>query len=214
MIQPIRVSVPLLASILLVSCMAQSNRTARIEPWTPPADTNLDLNTFKAYLMTEGSSWILSQRERMRPTSAKLATEHTDSYAAYFEAETLDAVRYTLVDTIENPEFYDDLAARGIEKPLDFSQMVGIAFVDTIAISEQHLDTPDLTRLLFHECVHVAQYRLLGVEEFISQYVNGWANHGFDYFAIPLEVQAYELERRFARGEVFSVEDTVVRNPK
>ncbi len=199
-----------LASILLISCATQPYRTGNFDPWTPPTDMNL--NAFLAYLVTEGSSWILSQREILRPTSTTLSVDYRDRYAAYFRPKTLDAVRHQLVDIIENPGFYDELSERGLDIPLDFSRMDGIAFVDTISISRQNLREVDLTRLLFHECVHVAQYRYLGVAEFVSQYVDGWANGGFNYFAIPLEIQAYELEQRFSRGEIFSVEDAVAES--
>jgi len=172
----------------------------------------MNLDAFLAYLIAEGSSWILSQREILRPTSATLSVEYRDQYGEYFRPETLDAVRHRLVDLIENPGFYDELIERGLDIPLDFSKMDGIAFVDTISISRQNLQEVDLTRLLFHECVHVAQYEYLGVAEFVSQYIHGWANYGFDYFAIPLEMQAYELERRFSRGEIFSVEDAVAKS--
>jgi len=172
----------------------------------------MNLNAFLAYLVTEGSSWILSQREILRPTSTTLSVDYRDRYVAYFRPKTLDAVRHQLVDIIENPGFYDELSERGLDIPLDFSRMDGIAFVDTISISRQNLRELDLTRLLFHECVHVAQYRYLGVAEFVSQYVDGWANGGFNYFAIPLEIQAYELEQRFSRGEIFSVEDAVAES--
>jgi hypothetical protein len=30
--------------------------------------------------------------------------------------------------------------------------------------------------------VHVVQYDLLGVDEFMDQYVTGWAQNGFDYY--------------------------------
>lgn len=169
----------------------------------------MDLNDFLSYLMTEGSSWILSRREILRPSSVTLSDEYRDRYAPYFRPETLDRVRYQFVDKIENPGFYDELSERGIDIPLDFSRMDGITFVDTISVSRRNMRELDLTRLLFHESVHVAQYDHLGMERFISQYVHGWANNGFNYFAIPLEMQAYELERRFAWGEIFSVEDVV-----
>lgn len=198
--------------ILLVSCVTQPQQNADFHQWTPPRDMNLDRSEFLDYLVTEGSSWILSQREIMRPASVTLSGEYRDRYAAYFLPETLEAVRYRFVDVIENPDFYDDLAARGMEIPLDFSKMDGITFVDTILISKQNFDQFDLRRLLFHECVHVAQYQHLGADEFVPRYVHGWAENNFDYFAIPLEVQAYELERRFARGETFSVENAIAES--
>lgn len=196
----------MLASILLSACIAPSYRSSGLEPWTPPADMDQDLNAFLEYLAIEGLAWISSQRELLRPTSVGLSTAQRDRLESYFQAETLDAIRYRLVDGIDNPGFYADLAAQGIEPPLDFSRMVGIAFIDTIAISQPNLDEQALIELLFHEAVHVAQYRHLGEESFIEQYVQGWARNGFDYFSIPLEQQAYALQGRFETGEVFSVE--------
>src|SRR6266576_6182962 len=77
-------------------------------------------------------------------------------------------------------------------------------------------DAPEPTMgLLFHEFVHVLQYRLLGVQEFARRYVDGWlAGKGFldrpdlRYVSIPLERQAYDLQARFAAApdSAFSVE--------
>ncbi len=199
----------LLTTILLLTCVPQPDKTVQFGRWTPPDDMKLDRDTFLSYLITEGSTWILSQREILRPTAATLSDDYRERYALYFRPETLDKATYQLVDRIENPGFYDELTKQGMDIPLDFSKMEGITFVDTISIVKHKLQKLDLTRLLFHECVHVAQYDYLSPETFVSQYVHGWAENGFDYFAIPLEKQAYELERRFARGETFSVEDVV-----
>jgi hypothetical protein len=46
--------------------------------------------------------------------------------------------------------------------------------------------------------VHVVQYSLLGVDEFVAGYVTDWARNGFRYDRIPLEQDACELEKRFA----------------
>lgn len=196
----------MLASILLAACIGQPYRSSGLAPWTPPADMDQDLNAFLEYLAIEGLAWIRSQREGLRPGSAALTGEQRDRLAPYFETETLDAVRYRLVERIDNPDFYADLAAEGIDAPLDFARMAGITFIDTIAIALPDPNEQELIDLLFHEAVHVAQYRQLGEESFIEQYVQGWAQNGFDYFAIPLEQQAYALQGRFETGEVFSVE--------
>ncbi len=74
----------------------------------------------------------------------------------------------------------------------NFSLMAAITFVDTIVSHEPFTD-----RLLFHELVHVVQYQKLGLPEFAAKYVRGFLNGG-SYEAIPLEVNAYELEARFA----------------
>ena len=63
--------------------------------------------------------------------------------------------------------------------------------------------------LLFHEMVHVVQYRLLGVNVFATHYVGGFFA-GLSYENIPLERCAFLLGRRFATdAEPFDVEAEV-----
>jgi hypothetical protein len=51
--------------------------------------------------------------------------------------------------------------------------------------------------LLFHELVHVVQFRLLGVQRFARLYTRGFLSTG-SYLGIPLERCARDLESRFA----------------
>jgi hypothetical protein len=64
---------------------------------------------------------------------------------------------------------------------------------------------------MFHELVHAVQYEILGLDEFSRHYVRGIVEGDFDYYRIPLEVMAYDLDRRFADnpGAEFSVLDEV-----
>ena len=50
--------------------------------------------------------------------------------------------------------------------------------------------------LMFHELVHVVQYRELGVKKFSELYVRGFLDTG-EYLSIPLERVAYHLEGLF-----------------
>jgi hypothetical protein len=63
--------------------------------------------------------------------------------------------------------------------------------------------------LLFHELVHVEQYRQLGIPRFAELYVRGFLGGGYD--GIPLEINAYDLDGRFERSPQarFSVADEV-----
>jgi hypothetical protein len=60
--------------------------------------------------------------------------------------------------------------------------------------------------------VHVVQYGMLGVDEFISLYVTGYFSSG-EYYTIPLELVAYALQMRWMIDPVtvFLVEDLVRR---
>ncbi len=96
--------------------------------------------------------------------------------------------------------------------------MAGITF-DRAIILAPH-DEPTAA-LLFHELVHVVQYRLLGVEQFAQRYVDGWlagrdrfrSDPAQRYVSIPLERNAYDLQKRYegAPAAVFSVEEAVMR---
>src|SRR5437879_5840216 len=116
---------------------------------------------------------------------------------------------------MSSPAWYSDLLGRGVDQRdlLDFSNLVAITFNTAVNLLP---DAPEPTMgLLFHEFVHVLQYRLLGVQEFARRYVDGWlAGKGFldrpdlRYVYIPLERQAYDLQARFAAApdSAFSVE--------
>jgi hypothetical protein len=108
-------------------------------------------------------------------------------------------VRIVLVPRIQNPAFFATFAGQGITALLDFREMAGITFIDTILVSQDKADLSDtgLVSLLFHEAVHVLQYQHLGLERFMREYVIGWAQAGFSYPDIPLERQAYALQDRF-----------------
>ena len=64
--------------------------------------------------------------------------------------------------------------------------------------------------LLFHELVHVEQYRHLGIPRFAELYVRGFLGGG-GYNGIPMEINAYELGGRFEGNPHtrFSVADEV-----
>jgi hypothetical protein len=87
----------------------------------------------------------------------------------------------------------------------DFGQMAASTFVETVVCHGAPTD-----RTLFHELVHVVQYRKLGLSAFAAKYVTGFLGGG-SYEAIPLERNAYELDARFegAPTQVFSADTEV-----
>jgi len=149
------------------------------------------------------------------PKGHSLAEPLIRRFSPFFGTNTLARIRVVSLKEIPNPPFYSVLIGRGQQIPLDFTQMAGITFLDTVLISEKEaeLSEPGLTSLLFHEAVHVVQYEHLGLEQFMQEYVMGWANNGFEYPNIPFEQQAYALQDRFLENPsvVFSVHDEVRR---
>lgn len=157
------------------------------------------------YLIERGAAWVARQRDLHRPGAMMLDREARAALAPFFGAEVLSSACFKTVARIENPEFYAHLRARGVAIPLDFTTMEGITFVDTVLVKRAPRS------LVFHELVHVVQYRVLGAAEFVHRYVRGWAANGYQYAAIPLERDAYALQARFEADPAagFSVEKEV-----
>ena len=72
-------------------------------------------------------------------------------------------------ERVGNPEFYPMLHELSLRNLPDFQTMAAITFNDVI-VSHEPLDA----RILFHELVHVEQYRQLGIERFAKLYVRGF----------------------------------------
>ena len=127
----------------------------------------------------------------------------------FFSPQVLDATRLLVLrgERVGNPDFYPLLRRLGFNNLPDQSTNAAITFCDVVVSHEAFSNG-----LLFHELVHVEQYRQLGIPRFGELYVSGFLNSG-SYEAIPLEVNAYSLEDRFRRDprQMFSVEDEVGR---
>lgn len=163
------------------------------------------------FLIDNGKLWIAAEQAARRPRAQPLPDQVRRRFAPYFAASILDAARVQRVPLIPNPPFYAHLAAVGQPLPLDFTQMAGITFIDTILIARSKVTAQSFDPLLFHECVHMVQYALLGADQFVEQYVTGWAANGRQYERIPLEAEAYQLQHAFTGnpGASFSVETAV-----
>jgi hypothetical protein len=129
----------------------------------------------------------------------------------FFPDSALNSARLVVLagQRVNNLRFYGELVQMGFASAdlPDFAHMVAITFVDTVVSHETFTD-----RLLFHELVHVVQYAKLGLPEFAAKYVKGFLRGG-SYEAIPLEMNAYELDARFTAAPAgpFSVEAEVQR---
>ncbi len=155
------------------------------------------------------SAYITVHREKYRSSAAGLSDAQKTSLGGFFSPQVLQSVRLTVLrkERIGNPDFYPALRKMGFRNLPDQSTMAAITFRDVVVSHEPFSDG-----LLFHEMVHVEQYRQLGIPRFSELYVRGFLSGG-SYEAIPLEVNAYTLEGRFEsnRRHAFSVEDEVAR---
>lgn len=167
------------------------------------------------FLCEEGIRWVKAQREAHRPDARPLLEGEKARLRGFFAETSLDTVRIKTSPAIEAPEFLFLLRERRGVDPIDFRFMVGITFVDTVVIRRSMAPSgPKWISLLFHEMVHVVQCETLGIERFVEEYVKGWAAKGFDYYSIPMERQAYDLQARYEAGRdcVFSVNEEVRRD--
>lgn len=127
----------------------------------------------------------------------------------FFSPQLLEGIRLLVLqgEQVANPEFYPMLRTLGFRNLPDQSTMGAITFCDVVVSHE-----PFTNGLLFHELVHVEQYRQLGIPRFSDLYVRGFLNGG-SYEAIPLEVNAYTLGGRLKSDpqRSFSVENEVRR---
>lgn len=200
--------VSLLAMLLMGLTLSDGVETAP-GPWDDLGEEDL------ALIMREGAAWIAEQRDLHNPAARPLDRHERRAFATFFEPELLDSARVLRVERIENPGFYSFFEEAGKPIPIDFTRASGIALLDTILVVESRVpsDGPSWLPLIFHELVHLAQYRHLGLPAYIERYVGGWTENGFSYRAIPLEDQAYDLAERYGRasGRGFSVEAEVRR---
>jgi hypothetical protein len=160
-----------------------------------------------AYVSGLVAEYIVLQREKAQPYTSPLGSAQRTAMDGFFLPEVLDNTRlFVLGDLkVENPPFYPVLRQMGFTNLPDFAQMSAVTFSDVVVSHEQFTDG-----LLFHEIVHVEQYRQLGVQRFAELYVRGFLSGG-GYDGIPLEMNAYELGGRFEKDPLirFSVADEV-----
>ncbi len=129
--------------------------------------------------------------------------------AGFFSPGLLERARILVLtdERVPNPEFYPLLKSLGFNNLPQIPAMEAVTFSDTIVVQGALADG-----VLFHELVHVEQYRQLGIPTFSDLYARGFLSSG-GYAGIPLELNAYALQARFEahRAEVFSVSEEVAR---
>jgi hypothetical protein len=152
------------------------------------------------------AQYITVQRARYTPSAMPLPRAERAAMDAFFSPDVLNVLLLTLQDErVQNPPFYPQLQAMGFRNLPDQSAMDAITFSDVVV---SHMPFTD--GLLFHELVHVEQYRQLGIARFSELYVTGFLSGG-GYRRIPLEDHAYGLGAQYEANpqQRFSVEDAV-----
>jgi hypothetical protein len=146
------------------------------------------------------AQYISNQRKSYSPRATRLSPQQKTALGGFFEDKVLDEVRLLVLvgERVANPAFYSILTVMGFNNLPDQSRMAAITFSDTVV---SHV--PLTEGLLFHEMVHVEQYRQLGIERFADLYVRGFLS-GNGYDGIPLERNAYQLGAQYERDRAIT----------
>lgn len=149
--------------------------------------------------------YIRSQRARFARLAAPLSPEQKQAMAGFFLPSALESTRLVVLQDrrLQNPPLYWLPARLGFSDVPHPSNVTAMTF-ENVVVSHAAFSHG----LLFHELVHVEQFRQLGVLRFSKLYVRGFLRGG-GYHAIPLEANAYALGRRFESGQRFSVAEEV-----
>ncbi len=156
-------------------------------------------------------AWVRSRRRQYRAVGRSLGPDEHAALAPYFAADLLARVRVAEVNRIEDSFLVRWLRVAGWSRvPGSLEWVFGMAFVDVVALraAAAHREQRRMP-LLFHELVHIAQYRRRGTYAFLFRYLRGWLVNGRVYMNIPMEQEAYALQDRFTRAEVFVVDEVL-----
>lgn len=195
-----------LCALAVLSC-GGFPQTGAIRAGAPDAPPDSELvERFKA----EGVHWIRAERDLHRSDGEQISEADRHRFGAYFPLDLLDRARVVTVEGFENPDFFSLFKEYGEPHPVDLRRARALALVDTIVVARASSRGAQRDRLLFHELVHLMQYEVLGLEQYMAGYVESWAENGRRYRDISHEKQAFELAARFASGSApFSVEEEV-----
>ncbi|MGO8983308.1 MAG: hypothetical protein ACLPHI_11155 [Terriglobales bacterium] len=147
------------------------------------------------------------QRKEYRQQGCPLSDDQWRAMSPFFSEELLAAVRIVGASNqrISNPPFYAEAKTLGLVNLPELAQMASLTFEDVVVFPSEINE-----RRLFHALVHVAQFRVLGVERYAELFIRGFLRT-HSYVTVPIEMQAFTLEAKFAEksGESFSVEEIV-----
>jgi len=149
--------------------------------------------------------WVRDTIEEHRPRSIGLNPADLPRLFQSVDHEILEATRLVCVEHMPRPP----LEAWNLHALDDFAFMNAAGLtLDNFVFVRPGLETD--ASLMFHELVHVAQWRALGRARFLALYGVSLLRRGYD--ANPLEVMAHDLQARFDRGDVdFNFEAIVQR---
>jgi hypothetical protein len=151
--------------------------------------------------------YLQDQRKEYRPQGLPLGTDQRSAMHPFFSPALLAEIRIALLRNrcVSNPPFYAEATALGLTNLPELAQMPSLTFEDVVVFHGEIND-----RRLFHALVHTVQFKVLGLDRYTELFVRGFLRTR-SHVSVPLEVQAFSLEAKFAEkpDEPFSVEEVV-----
>lgn len=148
--------------------------------------------------------YFRDEREVYRRHAEPLKFADRKAIAPYFAEELLDKIKTVTLQgaRVPPPPFYLQAKQMSGGNFPDFVHLASITYIDVIVFHDKIAP-----RTLFHGAVHAAQMESLGLERYVQLYVGAFLKLR-SWTAIPMEVQAFKLEERFASepDDKFSVE--------
>jgi hypothetical protein len=160
-----------------------------------------------AEAISKVTAYYRQERELYFKGSALLSESWKTAVQAYFSNALLERMRTVVLEgaRIPPPPFYAEAAAISGGNFPDFVHLASVTYVDIVVFHDEIA-----LRTLFHGLVHAAQVAHFGLDRYVELYVRAFARTR-SWIAIPLEVQAYQLDSRFAMAPAatFSVEGEI-----
>jgi hypothetical protein len=139
-------------------------------------------------------SWInrtaAAHADEARPIDEIIEACGFQRLPGYFDAAFLNRIKCVSVERVPVPP----VASMGLALFAGFEskRYAGITYGDTYFVDRQYDRSESLH---FHELIHAVQWDCLGFDKFLLAYAGGLLRNG--YARSPLEVMAYDLQRRF-----------------
>ena len=148
------------------------------------------LRPFTPLFAMAAARYIEKHAKENRPRSRKLTIREQEALGRFFAPDLLHRARVAIAAPPAPPKIQKLATIFGLPPLLESARTAAITFNNVIV----HAESLSL-RLLFHELVHVEQYKQLRVKDFARLYVSGFLRTGA-YEQIPLKRHAYELEEK------------------
>lgn len=153
------------------------------------------------------TAYVEQQRNHYFPSAVPLDRQQKEPLEPFFSPTLFERVR--IIELQQErlagpPQSLREIISRNMEVP-ELAHMASFTMADVMVFQETVTH-----RRLFHALVHAAQFALLGMRPYLELYIRAFAKAG-RYLAVPLEVQAFRMDARFAESpsRVFSVEDEI-----